>query len=112
MGSCGGRFGQEEAFGLPDVLPEPEIVEVVREVPVPGPERVEVELPGPERIVEVDRTHVPDRRSLFLLLPTLSIFYPTLYLSYETLRVRQQNLIPPRRENFYHLDLPELGHPC
>ncbi len=44
------------AFGLPDVLPEPEIVEVIREVEVPGPERiveVEVEVPGPERIVEV-----------------------------------------------------------
>ena len=52
------------AFGLPDVLPEPEIVEVIREVPgperiveveVPGPERiVEVEVPGPERVVEVE----------------------------------------------------------
>ncbi len=42
-------------LGLPDVLPEPEIVEVIREVPgpvieVPGPI---VEVPGPERIVEV-----------------------------------------------------------
>ncbi len=44
-------------FGLPDVLPEPEVVEVERivEVEVPGPERiVEVEVLGPERIVEVD----------------------------------------------------------
>ena len=37
------------AWGLPDVIPEPEIVEVE----VPGPERVvEVEVPGPERVVE------------------------------------------------------------
>ncbi len=54
--------GNLAAFGLPDVLPEPEIVEVIREVPgpervveVPGPERiVEVEVPGAERIVEVE----------------------------------------------------------
>ncbi len=54
--------GNLAAFGLPDVLPEPEIVEVIREVPgperiveVPGPERVvEVEVPGPERVVEVE----------------------------------------------------------
>ncbi len=47
--------GNLAAFGLPDVLPQPEIIEVVREVPgpvieVPGPV---VEIPGPERIVEV-----------------------------------------------------------
>ncbi len=46
-----GNEGSLAAFGLPDVLPEPEIVEV--EVEVPGPERV-VEVPGPERIVEVE----------------------------------------------------------
>jgi hypothetical protein len=47
--------GNLAAFALPDTLPEPEIVEVIREVPgpvveVPGPV---VEIPGPERIVEV-----------------------------------------------------------
>ncbi len=45
--------GNLAAFGLPDVLPEPEIVEVIREVQVPGPERI-VEVPGPERIVEIE----------------------------------------------------------
>lgn len=53
--------GNLAAFGLPDVLPEPEIVEVIREVPgpvreviveVPGDEVI-VEVPGAERIVEV-----------------------------------------------------------
>ncbi len=53
--SSTGLPGNLAAFGLPDVLPEPEIVEVIREVPgpvieVPGPI---VEVPGPERIVEV-----------------------------------------------------------
>ncbi len=68
IGGGGGFFrssqaeGSLAAFGLPDVLPEPEIVEVIVEVPgperiveVPGPERiVEVEVPGAERIVEVE----------------------------------------------------------
>ncbi len=57
-----GNEGNLAAYGLPDVLPEPEIVEVIVEVPgperiveVPGPERiVEVEVPGAERIVEVE----------------------------------------------------------
>ena len=41
--------GSLAAFGLPDVLPEREVVQV------PGPERiVEVQVPGPERIVEVE----------------------------------------------------------
>ena len=58
-----GVAGALMAFNLPDVLPEPEVVEIVREVPgpvvevvveVPGPEReVIVEVPGEDRIVEV-----------------------------------------------------------
>jgi len=48
-----GNEGSLAAFGLPDVLPEPEIIEVIVEVEVVGPERI-VEVAGPERIVEVE----------------------------------------------------------